>query len=312
VAFKLFTKSPAAGREREFAGLWATDEGAILDALEAVAATGRICVVHAESDALLRHFAERARDDGRPASPPIVETLAITSVAALAAEADARVHIAHVSSRSALAAVRAALTLHQGLTAETCPQYLLLDSSARERHGGAAKIAPPLREPADRSALWEGLADGTIAIVSSDHSPFLLAEKTQVDYAKAPQGLPTVELLVPTVLDAAARGVLPLALAVSLVTSAPARLFALSPRKGTISEGADADIAIASLSAPYRPSPRTLLSRAADCGIVFDHMTLTGRVATTIVGGQVVFRDRQIVGDPVGRFVSSDLTFEQV
>ncbi len=92
----------------------------------------------------------------------------------------------------------------------------------------------------------------------------------------------------------------------------PARLFGLSPHKGTISEGADADIAIASLATPYTPAPDTLLSRAADCGIVFEHMTLTGRVGTTIVGGQVVLRDQQIVGEPAGRVVTGGLTLEQV
>ncbi len=311
VAFKLFTKAPMPGREREFSGLWATGEGAILDALEAVATTGCVCVVHAENEGLLRHFRVRA-DGGPPANPPIVEALAITSVAALGAEAGARIHIAHVSSREALAAVRAARVLHPGLTAETCPQYLLLDAGAVERHGGAAKIAPPLREPADRYALWDALVDGTLALVASDHSPFPVAEKLGVDFAHAPQGLPTVELLVPALLDAAARGLLPLELAVARVTSVPARLFGLSPHKGTISEGADADIAIASLATPYTPAPDTLLSRAADCGIVFEHMTLTGRVGTTIVGGQVVFRDQQIVGEPAGRFVTGGLTLEQV
>ena len=313
VGFKLFTKAAPPGREREFAGLAATDEGAILEALTAVAATGSVCVIHAENDGLLRHFdAQALRDDGTPPRPPIIESLAIMSVGALGAEAGAQVHIAHVTSREALAAVRGARVLNPGLTAETCPQYLVLESGSVERHGGAAKIAPPLREPADQAALWDALADGTLALVASDHSPFLLAEKRGVPFADAPQGLPTVELLVPTMLDAAAAGRLPLAEAVSLVTSAPARLFGLSPRKGSIAEGADADVALAALSAPYRPGPDTLVSRAADCGIVFEHMTLRGRVDTTIVGGEIVYRDQRIVGEPAGRFVAGGMRLEQV
>jgi dihydroorotase-like cyclic amidohydrolase len=76
------------------------------------------------------------------------------------------------------------------VSAETCPQYLMLDSSAVERFGGVAKIAPPLREPADSEALWDGLGDGTLSVVASDHAPFLLHEKADVPFSVAPQGLP--------------------------------------------------------------------------------------------------------------------------
>src|SRR5439155_11646640 len=163
------------------------------------------------------HFASRAISDGIPLRPPVVEATAIASVAALAKEVGARIHIAHVSSRAALDALRGAIALGAEVTGETCPQYLALDSDAIRRHGGVAKVAPPLRQHDDVEALWEGLRDGTLSLVASDHSPFLLHEK-EVSYAEAPQGLPTVELLVPVLLDAAVRGRLPLEVAVAYLT----------------------------------------------------------------------------------------------
>ena len=188
------------------------------------------------------------------------------------------------------------------LTAETCPQYLVLDDRAVERHGALAKIAPPLREAADSEALWGALADGTLSLVASDHSPFLPQEKLGVDYAQAPQGLPTVELLVPVVLDAAARGALPLEAAVALVTSAPARLFGLESRKGRIAVGCDADVVLFSLGEPYCPNPNAFHTRAAGCAVVFDDVTLHARLEQTVVNGRVVFDRGRIVGDPAGRF----------
>jgi dihydroorotase (multifunctional complex type) len=302
IGFKLFTIAPAAGREREFDGVWATDEGAIFDALEAVSDTGLRCVVHAENERLVRYFEARADNGAIPARPPIIEAVAIASVAALAKEAGARIHIAHVSSRDALSALRTAVASDTDVSGETCPQYLVLDSRAIEKYGGVAKIGPPLRESGDQDALWAAVADGTLSVVSSDHSPFQLSEKNSVAYRLAPQGLPSVELLVPVVLDAVARGVLPLARAVALVTSAPARLFGLAPRQGRLALGADADIAIAALGVPYRPGPAILNSRGADCAIVFTGLTLQARVEKTIVNGTVVYDEGRFLGGPRGRF----------
>lgn len=302
IGFKLFTLAPAPGREVEFQGLWANDEGAVYEALEAVAATGLPCVIHAENESLIRLFAARASGDGVPRRPPVVEAAAIASVAAIAQAVGARIHIAHVSSGAALAGVRGARALGADVTAETCPQYLSLDSGTTAEYGGLAKIAPPLREPTDSEALWDGLREGVLTVVSSDHSPFLAHEKTGVDFARAPQGLPTVEILVPVVLDAASRGALPLELAVDLVTSAPARLFGLES-KGRIGVGADADITLVALGETFRPGRETLVTRAAGCGIVYGDMELAARVKTTIVEGRIVFADGRIHGTPGGRFI---------
>lgn len=301
IGFKLFTVAPAPGREAEFDGLWAVGDAAVYAALASVAQTHLPCVMHAESESLLA--SQQADTDGVLSHPPDAEAVAIATSAALAKEAGTHIHIAHVSSRNALAAVRGGVAMGTEITAETCPQYLLLDEGTVARHGGLAKIAPPLRTADDAAVLWAALADGTIELVSSDHSPFLPHEKTDVEFAQAPKGLPTVELLVPCVLDAAARGVMPLERAVGLVTSAPARLFGLQDRKGTLAVGADADITLFSLGEPELRSADSFQTRARGVAVVFEPLALRARVVQTLVAGQIVFADGRVVGERSGGFL---------
>jgi allantoinase len=302
IGFKLYTIAAPVGRECEFEGLCATDEGEMYEALRAVQGTGLTCVVHAENDRLAKHFSRQSTGDGMPFRPPVIESSAIAMVAAVAKEAGADIHIAHVTSRAALDALRGARALGASVTAETCPQYLLLDEEAIATQGVVAKVSPPLRQREDAAALWDALADGSLTVVASDHAPFLLHEKAEVSYAMAPSGLPTVELLLPVLLDAATRGRLPLELAVSCVTSAPAKLFGLYPRKGTIAVGSDADLALVALGRKFSPDPETLHTRAAGCAIVFSGMCLGARVEMTIVNGTLVYSGGRIVGERAGRF----------
>ena len=116
-------------------------------------------------------------------------------------------------------------------------------------------------------------------------------------------GLPSVELLMSVVLDGAARGVFSLERAVDLLSGRPARQFGLYPEKGVIAVGADADLALVALDRAFAPSPATLQSKAAGCAVVFEGMRFQGPVETTIVGGGIVYAQREIVSDPQGRFV---------
>jgi dihydroorotase (multifunctional complex type) len=306
VAFKLFTHAPPSGRAREFEGLWATDEASIYRALEAVAPTGLVCTVHAENNSLMQMFTSLAADKDVPPRPPVIESVAIAMVGGMAAATGASVHIAHVTSKPALNAIRGARAAGASMTGETCPQYLVFDDAQITRLGSFAKVAPPLRPAIHQQALWGGLLDGTLAIVASDHAPFLPGEKADVDYALAPQGLPTVETMLPILMDAAARGILPLAKAAELVTAAPARLFSLYPRKGTISPGTDADIVVFDPHGVLLPGVSSLVSRAAGSGRIFDGMKLRGRIERTIVRGRTVFRDGVLADEANGQFVSPD------
>jgi dihydroorotase len=209
-----------------------------------------------------------------------------------------------VTSAPALSAVRGARAAGASITGETCPQYLVFDDGQITRLGPFAKVAPPLRPAGHRQALWAGLADGSLAIVASDHAPFLPGEKTGVGYARAPQGIPTVETMLPIMMDAAAHNVLPLTRAVELVTAAPARLFGLYPRKGTISPGADADIVVFDPGGTSLLGVSSSISRSAGSARIFDGMKLQGRIERTIVRGRTVFRDGVLAEEPDGQFIS--------
>jgi dihydroorotase-like cyclic amidohydrolase len=304
IAFKLFTHAPPPHRLREFDGLWAADEVAIYQSLDALAPTGLVCTVHAENESLLRWFASGPAADHVPPRPPVIEATAIGMVAAIAGAVDARVHIAHLTSIQALDALRGAQAAGTRITAETCPQYLIFDDHEVARLGAFAKVAPPLRPVEHQQALWAALIEGLLSIVASDHAPFLPHEKEAVAYALAPQGIPTVETMLPILLDAAARGVIALERAVELVTSAPARLFGIYPRKGTVAVGSDADVVVFDPEDVWEVGVQSLVSRAAGCGRVYEGLRLQGRVEQTIAGGRTVFRNGMIPEGAGGRFIA--------
>lgn len=304
VAFKLFTTSPAPGRESEFAGLCAPTNDLVLTALEAIRTTGLMCSVHAEDEALRATLNRWAATAGG-GTWPIVEATAIATVAAIAGATGTRIHFTHVTGRLPLETLRHVKDAYAPglISAETCPHYLLFDDATVERHGGFAKVAPPLRQSADREALWGGLAAGLIDLIASDHAPFRADEKSAGPAATAPNGIPGVEMLTTVMLDAAARGALPLELAVDLYSSAPARRFGLYPRKGSLAVGSDADVLIYDPRVPRTVATGDFHSRSGASAVVYDGLTVAGRVVRTIVGGTTVFQEGRIVGS-AGRFVA--------
>jgi allantoinase len=305
IGFKIFTTTPPPLRRSEFDGLCAVSEDEIYAALVAIAPTGLPCVFHAENQALIEFFAPSLQR-GIPARPPVVEAAEIAILGVLAKDVGARIHIAHLTSAAGLDAVRAAQSMNAPVSAETCPQYLLFDNRAVERWGAFVKVAPPLREAGDVDALWGGVRDGTISIVASDHAPFRPEEKRGGEYMNAPQGMPSVETMLPVLLDAALRGLLPLEQAVDLVTAASARLFGLHGRKGTVSEGADADLVVFAPDAGTTVRIDRLHTKAAGCALAYDGMELQGRIERTLVAGQIVYDNGRIIGQPRGRFVRPD------
>ena len=186
------------------------------------------------------------------------------------------------------------------VTAETCPQYLALTQDSLVEHGPYAKCNPPLKTKQDNEALWEGLRDGTIDTVATDHSPFTPADKDPGwdDIWQATPGFPGVDILTPFMIGAALDGKLPVERAVALVTANPADIFGLAPRKGRLLPGADADLTLYDPSGAGVVDPTTWQTRASAAGRVWQGYPLTGRVASTIVRGTVVYDRGEIVGSP--------------
>lgn len=313
IGFKIFTTEAPAGRDDEFEGLCLPEDERLYQGLQLVAETGLVCVIHAENNRILEWKTAQLKAAGRndiashgESRPPVVEALAIASILTMNEEIGADVHIAHTTSKAALDVFRQFKQRGSTATAETCPQYLVFTEDDMERAGPYAKINPPLRKQEDQDALWEGLADGSLIAVTTDHSPFTVAEKerARTDIWKTPPGAPGVEELVLMMMDAALKGRLSIEKAVDLISTNGAKRFGVYPHKGVIAVNADADLVI------YDPAVTTtieldkLFSKAALCDKLYEGMTFQGKVLRTIVGGKTVFVNGEVVGEKGwGKFV---------
>jgi allantoinase len=313
VALKAFMQEVPPGREDEFAGLCIHRNDDILRALELVAATGLPAIFHAEDFLTYSLLEQRLREAGRKDAaahaewrPDYVEALAISTLILLADVAGVHLHIPHVSSALALTVIRDGKRRGVRVTAETCPQYLAHTATALLEHGPYAKCNPPLKSAHDVAALWEGVRDGAIDTVATDHSPFAPADKEPGwdDIWQATPGFPGVDILTPFMIGAALNGKVPLERAVALITANPADLFGLAPRKGRLLPAADADIVLYDPSGQSTVDTAAWQSRAKACGRVWQGYPLTGRVVTTIVRGAVVYDRGEVVGSAgYGQFV---------
>jgi len=311
--YKIFTHALPKGREEEFRGLCIDNADEIYRALELVKETGRLISCHAENERLIQLFEGRIKATGRtdPAGfvasrPPVVEALSVAELAVMCAATGAHVHIAHVSCADALRALQSAQAAGLPMTGETCPHYLFFTAADMDHHGPFAMIKPPLRTEADQAALWAGLLDGSLRAITTDHSPFTLAEKERglTNIWQGAIGSPGVEALLPGVMTEALDGRFPLETAVRLVCSQPAQLFDLYPARGTLQVGSVADVVI------YDPRPVGVVdssrwfTKARVIERLYNGRRQRGTVRTTIVNGAVVFDEGKIVAEPgTGRFV---------
>lgn len=293
------------------------DDAALLQALAALRDAGGLLAVHAENDAIAGFLTERLRREAprdplsHPRSrPPHCEAEAVNRVLKLAKTADAPIYIVHLSTAEGLACIREARRGGQKVIAETCPQYLLLDETAYAEPDGLKYVmAPPLRPPRHRRALWEGLADGSIAVVATDHCSFSLAQKLEhavESVFDCPGGVPGVETRLPLLFsEGVLRGRLTLPRLVEVACSAPARIMGL-PSKGRLEPGADADITV------IDPSDERLvrhgrLHQQTDC-TPYEGMIVRGWPRHVWLRGQPVLFGRQFCGTAgQGRFLERAL-----
>jgi dihydroorotase len=163
---------------------------------------------------------------------------------------------------------------------------------------------PPVRDQRHQDALWAAIADGTVDVLGTDHAPHTRAEK-DAGYPNSPSGMPGVQTLVPIMLDHVAKGRLTLERFVDLTSAGPQRLFGLAS-KGRIAAGYDADLTIVDLGAQRTIENRQMASKVG--WTPFDGMRVTGWPLMTIIRGNVVMRDGELLGSPLGepmRFVET-------
>lgn len=284
----------------------AVDDLTLWEGMQVARALGLPVAVHAESDGLVRGLAARLRAAGRrdvraylASRPVLAEVEAVQRALLLAEETGASLHVVHVSSGRAVAAIAEARRRGVDVTLETCPHYLLFTEEDVERIGAALKCAPPVRGAADRDALWQALREGTIDLVASDHSPAPPELKETGDFFSAWGGVAGVQFtLIALLSEGPARGLDPAAVA-RLVAEQPARRFRL-PGKGALREGYDADLALVELT-PWTPSARDLHQRHAVSPYL--GLTFAARVRRTLVRGRTVFADGVACAGAGGRLV---------
>jgi dihydroorotase len=221
---------------------------------------------------------------GLPGVPAAAEDVMVARNLALAELTGARLHLAHLSTAGSVRMVRDAKARGIKVTAEACPHHFMLTEEACCGYNTHAKMNPPLRTGADVQAIKDGLRDGTIDVIATDHAPHAAQEKQQ-EFAAAPNGIVGLETAWPLTLTLVEEGVLSLEAAVAKLTTEPARAFGL--KKGTLAPGADADVVIADLQEGWEVDPAYFRSKSRNTP--FAGWKVKGRIRTTLVGGKIVF-----------------------
>jgi dihydropyrimidinase len=219
------------------------------------------------------------------------------------------IYIVHLSAAEALQQVQRAREAGLPAYAETCPQYLFLSSDKYDEPGfeGAKYVmSPPLREPRHQEVLWKGLAANDLQVIATDHCPFCMRGQKELgknDFTRIPNGAPGIETRLTLVHDGGVRhGRISMNRFVELCSTAPARMFGLFPRKGTIAVGSDADIVVFDPDRATTLSVRTLHMRVDYSP--YEGMKVQGAPAIVVASGEVVIDENAFVGRKgAGRFL---------
>lgn len=272
------------------------DTGVMLRAMQYVSMFDKGLIQHCEDDALanggVMNGGAVALRLGLPGISPVGEELAVQRDIVLARTAGCRYHVAHVSTGRAVALIRQAKRDGLGVTTEVCPHHLLLTDEACRTYDSRFKVSPPLRAQADVEACLQGVVDGTIDCLVTDHAPHR-SEAKEVEFLYAPFGMVGLEAsvgLFAKALIESKRIDWPAMLA--MMTINPAR--AIGVAKGTLAVGADADVTLIDPARRWVVDSSTFRSRGRNCP--FDGMAVVAKPVMTIVGGAVKYRDEAQFG----------------
>ncbi|MBW2056331.1 MAG: dihydropyrimidinase [Deltaproteobacteria bacterium] len=289
------------------------DDGALLALLQETRRHGGLVIVHAEN-AFVTEYRQRVYlDHGKTSAPyhalsrpNVVEEEAIQRVALLARFAEAPFYIVHLSTREGVGIIGRNKAEGFPAFAETCTHYLCLTDEVYDRADGIHYIiSPPLRKKQDMTALWEGLADGSLSVVSSDDISFSNEAKLmgKDSFDRVPNGMPGVELRLPVLFSEGFRkGRITLERLVEITSTNPSRLFGLFPQKGVIQVGSDADLVILDPTKEVVLGKDTLHMVADFCCL--EGMKVRGYPVVTMSRGKVIVEDGRFLGkEGDGRFL---------
>jgi dihydroorotase len=267
-------------------------------ALEYATMFGIPVIDHCEDPSLkgdgVAHEGPTAAMLGLKGIPGAAESIMVERDVSVAELTGGRVHIAHMSARQSLRAVREGKARGVAVTTEVAPHHFLLSdaSLAEHKYDTNFKMNPPLREEADRLAMLEGIRDGSVDVIATDHAPHHADEKA-LEFDRAPFGIVGLETAVSLCLDRLVHaGEISLSRLVELLSPNPARVLGL--QGGTIAEGAPADLTI--LAPDASVTVRAAAFRSKGRNTPFEGWTLKGAVAATIVGGRVVYLNEPVIG----------------
>ena len=273
--------------------------------MQLLAELDRPLLVHAENGDIVDKFMEEAIASGRtdPMAhcdfrPDIAEIEAVMRCITLAAQTDCHLHICHISSGGTVDILEWAQSIDQLVTGETSTNYLVFTKEAMNERGPYAKVDPPLRSKDDQLRLWEGLNDGTIDVLASDHAPYTKEEKEKGfdNIYDAPSGGVVIETSLPLMLDAVNKDMISLERLVEVFSTNPAMMNGLYPMKGDLMLGSDADIVIADMNMPFHIKGENL--KTIQKITPYEGMKGTGMPIMTLVRGQMVYEDGQVIGKP--------------
>lgn len=283
------------------------DAARLLALFREIASFDGLCLIHCEDETITAEAEQTLRAAGRD-DPAVIpewrnreaEEVALGTMGLLAHATGVRAIAAHVSHPEAMD-----LLAQQRVWVETCPQYLYLYEAEVLDHGGFRKFTPParLRSPAEAGEMWRRVARGPVTHVSTDHAPATRAQKTDGSIWDVHFGLPGVETTLTLLLNAVAEGHLSLERVVELLSEAPARLYGLYPRKGSLTPGADADFVLVDIGAERTLEDSQVVSKAG--WTPYAGRRVVGRPVMTFSRGRRVAQDGRPVGEPGhGRFLA--------
>lgn len=296
IGFRIYTVKP-----------WKASDEAIIEILNLVKKHDCIAMFHAEDDVLIDYGLRLNKNRSDPlawheARSDLAEAVAVAKIGFYGKAIGTHIHIDHVTSKIEVQLIRFFKNYGVTITAETCPHYLYFTRDDVARHGNYLKVSPSIKTRADVEALWKAVADGTIDAIASDHAPSTRKEK-EVDVWSAWGGIPVIELIIPfTYTYGVRKGLISFSRFIELVSTNPAKIVKLYPKKGVITPGSDADIVVLNTNKPKIVDPENLHHKVDWCP--FEGMELYGWPLHVIVNGTIVIRDGELVAKPgIGKYL---------
>jgi dihydroorotase len=282
-------------------------DGEVYEIFQNVAKTGQVLAIHGEDSSLIQVLTAQVKKSSRTdydalldGRPNLAEEITVQMGTSFSRASGAKLHVLHVTTAEAADAIRRAQAQGAPVSAETCPHYLFLSNEDYPKVGPVMKIYPPVKYEKDKKALWQAISDGTITIVSSDHAPHTPEEKAGSLW-EIPAGMPGTETMAPLMLNAVNEGKLTLQKLTALMAENPAKRFGIYPQKGSLEVGTDADITIVDMNKEATIKAANLHSKSKVTA--YDGWHVKGVPVETIVRGETIMKNGEIVHKPIGHVV---------